>query len=59
MSKLLEFKPERRITVEEALNHPYFKELHDITDELTSDKEIDFSFDKTIQSEKLKRKLTI
>jgi serine/threonine protein kinase len=59
LSKLLEFKPERRITVEEALSHPYFKDFRDITDELKSDQEIDFSFDKNIKPEKLKRKLTI
>ena len=30
---MLNFNPETRITVEEALNHPFLKELHDEKDE--------------------------
>ena len=33
MERLLEFSPRKRITVEEALAHPYLEPYHDPTDE--------------------------
>lgn len=33
LKRMLEFSPEKRITVHEALNHPYLAELHDPHDE--------------------------
>lgn len=47
IDKCLEFNPERRITVEEALSHPYLKSLHDPQDEPAFDKQVDFSFEKS------------
>jgi serine/threonine protein kinase len=32
LDKLLQFNPDKRITVEEALHHPYFKEIYDPED---------------------------
>lgn len=34
LNKLLEFDPSRRITVEEALGHPYLSAYHDEDDEV-------------------------
>lgn len=36
LDKMLTFNPERRITAEEALAHPYFSEYHDPLDEVRS-----------------------
>ena len=33
MKKLLIFNPEKRLSAEEALRHPYFKEFHEPNDE--------------------------
>jgi serine/threonine protein kinase len=33
LKRMLEFSPDKRITVHEALNHPYFVDLHDPQDE--------------------------
>jgi serine/threonine protein kinase len=41
---LLEFNPEKRMTVEEALKHPYFKEIFDEED-LKAYPKVDFIFD--------------
>lgn len=42
---MLVFDPEKRITVEEALNHPYMAELHFEEDEPTAEKVSAFDFD--------------
>lgn len=34
LNKLLEFDPAKRITVEEALAHPYLSAYHDVDDEV-------------------------
>jgi mitogen-activated protein kinase 1/3 len=33
LDKLLEINPQKRITAQEALSHPYFESLHDDSDE--------------------------
>lgn len=45
IDKCLEFSPEKRISVDDALAHPYLKLLHDPTDEPAFDKQVDFSFE--------------
>jgi mitogen-activated protein kinase 1/3 len=45
LGKMLEFHPERRITVEEALAHPYLASLHDPTVEPASEEPAPFEFD--------------
>ena len=45
LEKLLQFNPGKRITVEEALAHPYFASLHDEAEEPVCDKEFDFSYE--------------
>lgn len=42
---MLTFDPVKRITVDEALKHPYLKELHDEEDEYTTDTVSAFDFD--------------
>ncbi|KAG1039977.1 hypothetical protein G6F43_012392 [Rhizopus delemar] len=45
LNKLLEFDPSKRITVEEALAHPYLSAYHDEDDEPTHSQTFDFSFE--------------
>ncbi|KAG2222389.1 hypothetical protein INT45_006911 [Circinella minor] len=45
LNKLLEFDPAKRITVEEALAHPYLGAYHDEDDEPTHTETFDFSFE--------------
>ena len=45
LKKMLTFDPLKRITVNEALQHPYLKELHDEEDEFTTDVVSAFDFD--------------
>ena len=64
LEKLLAFNPVKRITVEEALRHPYLEPYHDPEDEPTAEAipEAFFDFDKNkdnLTKEELKRKLSI
>ena len=43
---MLEFNPAKRITVEDALKHPYMADLHNPEDEPTCWEEFDFDFEK-------------
>lgn len=51
LDKMLTFDPAKRITVEDALKHPYLATYHDSTDEPTHSSSLDFSFEdaKTIE----------
>lgn len=52
LSRMLKFDPAERITVDEALKHPYLSALHDPEDEPSSVPEMfDFSWDKDSMSE--------
>jgi serine/threonine protein kinase len=51
MKKMLEIHPNKRITVEEALAHPFFAQLHSAEDEPVAEAPFDFSF----ENEKLHR----
>lgn len=56
IDKCLEFSPDKRISVEEALSHPYLKSLHDPSDEPAFNKEVDFEFESaSFDLKKLKR----
>ena len=62
LEKLLAFNPVKRITVEEALKHPYLEPYHDPEDEPNADPipEEFFDFDKnkeTLTKEELKSML--
>jgi mitogen-activated protein kinase 1/3 len=61
LERLLAFNPVKRITVEDALKHPYLEPYHDPDDEPTADPipEEFFDFDKNkdnLTKEQLKRK---
>ena len=45
LKKLLTITPENRITVEKALEHPFFAEFHDPDDEPTADPLHPYDFD--------------
>lgn len=45
MDKMLTFNPKNRISVGDALKHPYFKALHNPTLEIECDAPFDFSFE--------------
>ena len=45
INKCLEFNPDKRISAEAALAHPYFKSLHDPTDEPSFSSNVDFAFE--------------
>jgi len=45
LEKMLAFNPRHRMTVEEALAHPYLKSLHDPRDEPTASGEFDWEFE--------------
>lgn len=55
MERMLTFAPEKRITVDEALAHPYLKLLHDPTDEPTCPQPFDVDFENiTLNKDALK-----
>jgi len=58
LEKLLKFDPAERITVEEALAHPYLEAYHDVDDEPSHEKLFDFSFEALDSIEDMKRMIT-
>jgi len=46
LDKMLQFNPNNRITVEEALKHPFLQLLHDPQDEPVTDAAFNFDFEK-------------
>jgi mitogen-activated protein kinase 15 len=70
LSKLLAFNPDKRLTVEEALSHPYMQDFHNPDEEIVCDKKITITMDDTqkfsldeyrakLYEEILKRKMEI
>lgn len=55
LEKMLAFDPQRRITVEEALKHPYLSIWHDPADEPVCSTKFDFSFESVNEIEQLKQ----
>ncbi len=57
LDRMLDMNPSRRITVEEALNHPFLETMHDPEDEPSFEGAIDFSFeeDHSLNLDKVKR----
>ncbi|KAH7433475.1 hypothetical protein KP509_07G071100 [Ceratopteris richardii] len=51
IEKMLVFDPARRISVEEALRHPYLASLHDISDEPVCDEHFNFDFERSALTE--------
>lgn len=52
LDKMLEFNPDKRISVEEALAHPYLATLHCPEDEPSHPAAFDFSFEKGVKLDK-------
>ena len=57
IDKMLVFDPKRRITVTEALAHPYLASLHDVSDEPSASKPFEFSFEGEAMGEERVREL--
>ncbi|CAG8709633.1 8126_t:CDS:10, partial [Racocetra persica] len=55
LEKLLKFDPAARITVEQALAHPYLAAYHDEEDEPGHDEMFDFSFESVDSIEEMKK----
>ena len=55
LDKLLAFKPFFRISVDEALRHEFFKDVHDPSLEVGSSEEIDLEFDHLEVAETINR----
>jgi mitogen-activated protein kinase 7 len=55
LCKLLTFDPAERITVEEALQHPYLLVWHDPNDEPTCETKFNFAFEAEDSIEGMKR----
>lgn len=54
LDKMLVFHPKKRITIEEALKHPYMESLHNEEDEPVADKPFNFAFeDVAVKKEQL------
>ncbi|KAI9203307.1 kinase-like domain-containing protein [Polychytrium aggregatum] len=55
LEKLLKFDPAARITVEEALAHPYLEAYHDVDDEPSHEHHFDFSFEAVDSMEDMRK----
>ncbi|KAJ3091094.1 Mitogen-activated protein kinase [Quaeritorhiza haematococci] len=55
LEKLLKFDPAARITVEEALAHPYLEAYHDIEDEPVHERAFDFGFESVESLDEMRR----
>jgi len=49
LSKLLQFNPNKRLSVEEALEHPYVADFHDLEKEITCKKIVKIPIDDNIK----------
>jgi mitogen-activated protein kinase 7 len=59
LEKLLNFDPAARITVEQALAHPYLAAYHEEDDEPSHEKVFDFSFEVTDRIDEMKRRFLV
>lgn len=57
LNKLLLFNPAKRISVDEALAHPYLASLHDPSDEPLADEPFSFQFEATPMSKQVLKSL--
>ncbi|XP_008792346.2 mitogen-activated protein kinase 5 [Phoenix dactylifera] len=57
VEKMLTFNPSKRVTVEEALSHPYLERLHDIADEPVCMEPFSFDFEQNALSEEQMKEL--
>ncbi|CAL9123412.1 unnamed protein product, partial [Musa textilis] len=57
IERMLTFDPTKRITVEEALDHPYLERLHDIADEPTCMDPFSFDFEQHALTEEQMKEL--
>lgn len=57
LDKMLDLNPARRITVDDALKHPFLESMHDPEDEPSFEGSIDFTFeeDPNLNLDKVKR----
>lgn len=58
LEKLLAFDPTQRLTVEDALAHPYLEAYHDVEDEPAHERNFDFSFERVEGIEDIRNLIT-
>lgn len=46
LSRMLKFNPNERITVQQALEHPFLRKFHRVSEEITCPSAFDFGFEK-------------
>lgn len=57
LGKMLAFNPDRRLTVQECLSHPYFEDLRDAAEETTCEKPFDWSWDNFTPTKEILQKM--
>jgi mitogen-activated protein kinase 15 len=53
LKELLQFNPDKRLTVDQALEHPYFKEFRSCDEEITCEEKINFDITEELKNEVL------
>jgi serine/threonine protein kinase len=53
LKKLLQFNPDKRLTVDQALEHPYFKEFRNIDEEIICEEKLDFQVSEELRQDVL------
>jgi mitogen-activated protein kinase 15 len=56
LKKLLVFNPKKRITIDDALSHPFFKDIRRIEEEICCESKIDYKISQTLKKEILEYK---
>lgn len=59
LNKMLVFNPYFRVSVDEALNHPFFRKVKKVEKEVLADNDIQIEFEKDVLDKKRLRQLIL